>query len=176
MTALDLLDTAYSTYKSAPNEGNLGQLLTMSRDHAYRVTRDRDLAQNLVIYLMTDLNKVTIMTNFSSWLGGVIRNRQLDTFKVSNNHRNKHRSIDDMTENDTPSTKETESDFPRNMEALAADLEKGSIESELAESILDGKTLRQAAKELGIGETMARNRLRRLGSKLTKQGKTYAQK
>jgi predicted ArsR family transcriptional regulator len=57
------------------------------------------------------------------------------------------------------------------MEALAAAVRGDTVESKLIELILDGSTLRAAAEQLKIGETAARNRLRRLGAKLKKVGK-----
>lgn len=158
------LDKAFTEHKNAPTETTLHGLLALVRDSVYRRTRDDDAAQDLVVYLMLNLDTIAPRATFSRWLSGAIRHRRLDSLQEMAQRRAAYQPLDDRLTVPVRS-------YSSRMEVLAADVCDQPVEHALIESMLDGKTLRQAAHEMQIGETAARNRLRRLGHKLIEKRK-----
>jgi DNA-directed RNA polymerase specialized sigma24 family protein len=160
------LDAAFLRHTQRPTTRNLNSLLRLVRDAVYRTHND-DIAQELVVYLLTHCKTITPKSTFTAWLFTAAKFKRITLYSSLSKQRAKHRPLDE----DTIPVFVEDPPMPRDMEALAAAVRGDTVESKLIELILDGSTLRAAAEQLKIGETAARNRLRRLGAKLKKVGK-----
>jgi DNA-directed RNA polymerase specialized sigma24 family protein len=147
------LDVAFHTHRLYPTEDNLATLIEHVRKAANKALHDEDVAQEIAMHVMKRLHTLVIQQRFSCWLAGVIRHHRFAAIRRRVRDRAAVEVFDETTMEPASA--------PR---SASYRLSCDGIEASLCRAILDGYTVAQAAKSVGISANAARKRLRKLAT------------
>lgn len=155
------LDALYLRYRDHPDPDILDSLAIAVHDHVLSISHDDDLADDLVVTVLTRLQSsgAAPFTCFSHWLSKTVRYRLLDRHKARSEADASLDGLDIIQTTIEPPV-------------VIPDAVQG-LDRRICDLMLDGYHMREVAAEVGLRYEGLRSRLRRLKVKLSDDASSW---
>jgi RNA polymerase sigma factor (sigma-70 family) len=163
------INSAYALHRDNPTPETLSSLLTLCRSYALALAysfhlRDaEDAASEAVASAWRCLDKYQpSRSKFSTWFHSIAKHRLLEEFR----HIDRANKLELCEDAIGQIESVTEVDAEAVVNVVLRLIPNDSTERRLADLILSGHTIKAAARQIGLSESSARKKLRRLSATL----------